>query len=353
MWGRAGQFVSAVIAVVLLHPVSPVIPTAAFGPYVVSGRAFPTLRDSRPDREVPRVVQSRSQHAYVRYISSRFVSPANRNAVIVGINHAQGTPPLPGSVTDAQHMHAALVGYGFREENITMLLEGQATRGAILSALRSMADRTPSSGIAVFAIATHTRRSAGSNSLATAEGGRISARELASYLGAIRGRVWTALPTCYAGGYALPGIVGANRIATFSSSANDQSYQVGDAGSFLFIHMVRRAMLEGRAPYSVESAFAFAHDEIQREHPEQVPSMNDGVDEDLVLGPSRTFATTARYERRSSGSDRYEAAREPQYQTYESDYGYGADPSPTPRPRSRRGPAAVCGRVTYNCSHRP
>lgn len=350
MWGRAGQLLSAVIAVVLLHPVSPVVPTATFGPYVVSGRAFPSLLETRPDREAaPRRIQSRSQHAYVRYISSRFVPPANRTAVIVGINHAQGTPPLPGSVTDARHLHAALVGYGFSESNITMLLEGQATRPAILAALRSMADRTPSSGIAVFAIATHTRRSGGSNSLATAEGGRITASELASHLGAVRGRVWTALPTCYAGGYALPGIVGANRIATFSSSANDQSYQVGDAGSFLFIHMVRRAMLEGRAPYSVESAFSFARDEIEREHPEHVPSMSDGVEEDLVLGPSRTFATSGRSEARASDTGRSQYQPEPQYQTYGTDEEYYAAPSPTPRPRARRGPARVCGNITYDC----
>jgi hypothetical protein len=349
MWGRAGQIVSTVIAVVLLHPVSPAVPTATFGPYVTSGRAFPTFREKRTEQSAEPQLQTRSSHAYVRYISSRFVPSGSRNAVIVGINHAQGTAPLPGSITDARHVQAALVGYGFRDENITMLLEGQATRGAILSALRSLAERTPATGIAVFAIATHTRRSGGTNALATADGGRISAHELASHLAAVRGRLWTALPTCYAGGYALPGIVGPNRIATFSSSANDQSYQLGDAGSFLFIHMVRRGMLEGHAPYSVESAFGFARDELQREHPEQVPSMSDGVDEDLVLGPSRTFVTAARY--RPSESRSYASEREPRYQTYESDYG-DAEPSPTPRRRSRRGPAAVCGRVTYNCPDR-
>src|ERR671924_650700 len=143
MWGRAGQVVSTVLAVVLLYPVSPSGPTGAaatLGPYFTSGRAFPTL------------ARTRSTHAYVRYISSRYVPVASRNAVIVGINHAQGTPPLPGSITDARHVHAALVGYGSREENITMLLEGQATPPAILGALRSLAERTPASGIAVFAI---------------------------------------------------------------------------------------------------------------------------------------------------------------------------------------------------------
>ncbi|HYZ92361.1 MAG TPA: caspase family protein [Actinomycetota bacterium] len=343
---------STVLAVVLLYPVSPSGPTGAaatLGPYFTSGRAFPTLAQTRSERVLPAPSRTRSTHAYVRYISSRYVPVASRNAVIVGINHAQGTPPLPGSITDARHVHAALVGYGFREENITMLLEGQATRPAILGALRSLAERTPASGIAVFAIATHTRRSGGTNALATAEGGRISAHELASHLGAVRGRLWTALPTCYAGGYALPGIVGPNRIATFSSSANDRSYQLGEAGSFLFIHMVRRGMLEGHAPYSVESAFGFARDEIQREHPDQVPSISDGVPEDLVLGPNRTFVTAARY-RPSRNRDQYASQREPQYQTYQSDY--GSEPSPTPHRRPRRGPARVCGNISYDCPDR-
>jgi hypothetical protein len=345
MWGRAGQTVLAVIAIILLHPVSPMVPTAEFGPFVHSGRAFPNIADRKVVREAPRMIEHRTPHAYARLVSHQYVAPADRNAVIVGINNARGTPPLPGSVRDATHLNAALLRYGFRGENISLLLNEQATRPAILSALRTMAARTPANGIAVFAIATHTRRSGGTNQLATAEGARISAHELASHLAAVRSRTWIAMPTCYAGGYALPGIVGPNRIATFSSSANEQSYQAGAAGSFLFIHMVRRAMLESHAPYSVESAFAFAQDEIQRQHPDHVPSISDGIAEDLVLGPSAPVVN-ARWE---------PPQRDPEYRafgdsSYQSEYESGPDPSPTPGPYRRRGPASVCGSVTYNCS---
>src|SRR5919108_549522 len=228
MWGRAGQVVSTVLAVVLLYPVSPSGPTGAaatLGPYFTSGRAFPTLAQTRSERVLPAPSRTRSTHAYVRYISSRYVPVASRNAVIVG----------------------------------------------------------------------------------------------------------------------------PNRIATFSSSANDRSYQLGEAGSFLFIHMVRRGMLEGHAPYSVESAFGFARDEIQREHPDQVPSISDGVPEDLVLGPNRTFVTAARY-RPSRNRDQYASQREPQYQTYQSDY--GSEPSPTPHRRPGPGPARVCGNISYDCPDR-
>lgn len=286
-------------------------------------------------------------HSYVRRASHGYIAPAKRTALIIGINHSQGAPPLPGSVRDAMNLHDALIGYGFREENITLLLDGQATKPAILAGLRSLAARTPSNGIAVFAAATHTGRWGGTNSFATAEGGRISAGVLAAHLGEVRAPAWVALPTCYAEGYALPGIVGFNRVATFASSADRESYQAGDAGSFLFIHMVRRGMLEGRAPTSVESAFGFAHSELSRRHPEYVPLMSDGYPGNLVLGPAPTIRT-ARWEP--------PAEQEPQtwdgweYHTYGSDpyedpY---ATPSPTPEPERRSG-WSVCGSVSYNC----
>ena len=334
MWGRATQIVVAVIALVLVRPAN-VLPAPTIAGFVTSGRAFAAYPDPRAETDVFRPVARRTLASYVRQTAHRIGAPSERTAVIVGINHAQGTTPLPGSVRDARNLHAALLGYGFREDNITLLLDGQATRSAILGALDSLALRTPASGVAVVAIATHTKRSGGTNLLATADGGRISAAELASRLGAVRSPAWVALPTCYAGGYAKPGIVGYNRVATFASDGNTMSYQAGSAGSFLFIHMVRRAMLEGRSPESVEGAFEFARGEIERDYPERVPSMSDGVPGDLVLGrisstPHDTSVST------------YQGGR----------YGYEhAESSPAPRPESRpsRRTVVVCGRFRYNC----
>jgi hypothetical protein len=106
--------------------------------------------------------------------------------------------------------------------------------------------------------------------------------------------------------------------------------------------MVRRAMLEGRAPYSVESAFSFAYDEIREQHPDKLPSINDGIPEDLVLGPRPELASDEEYAAAASGP-----APGWSYSTYGTEG--AAQPSPTPRPYRRRGPAAVCGNVRYNC----
>ena len=341
MWGRATQVVVTVIALVLARPAN-VLPAPTIAPFVASGRAFATYPDPRAETDVFRPGARRSLGSYARQTGHRPAAASERTAVIVGINHAQGTTPLPGSVRDARNLHAALLGYGFRDENITLLLEGQATRSAILGALGSLAQRTPASGVAVVAIATHTKRSGGTNLLATADGGRISTAELASHLSAVRSPAWVALPTCYAGGYAKPGIVGYNRVATFASSEDRMSYQAGSAGSFLFIHMVRRAMIEGRSPASVESAFEFARAELERDFPEYVPSMSDGVPGDLVLGTPAHVTRSARWEPSSGPSAEGES-------TYQTDRHRSAEASPTPPPRRRTGDVGVCGRFSFNC----
>lgn len=344
MWGRAGQLVLGVIAVVLVRPAPDLLHAPVTAPtFVTEGRAFALHagRDLTPAPAAPPA--SRTLHSYVRRASHEFVEPAKRTALIVGINNAAGTPPLPGSVTDARNLHRALVGYGFQDRNITVMLEGEATRPAILGALRSLAKRTPANGLAVFAIATHTSRAGGTNQLATAEGERISAGELAAYLRDITAPAWIALPTCYAAGYALPGIVGFNRVATFASSADRQAYQAGSAGSFLFMSMVDHAMLEGRAPFSVESAFAFAHDELSRDHPNHVPSMSDGYPGDLVLGPVPVIRTAFREPASPQPSE--QNGERWGFRTYE------ADPSPSPTPGRRRGGVGVCGSVRYNCRY--
>lgn len=330
MWGRAAQVVVTVIALVLVRPES-ARHEPAMARFVAAGHAFAPYPTSRAGvgASVPR---RRTRQTNVRVVSAPAAVTATRTALIIGIDHARGTRSLPGAVTDAMNLRAALRGYGFRDDNVQMLLEGQATRPAILGALRDLASRTPRDGTAVFAIATHTQRSRGTNLLATAEGSRISATELAQHLRAVRAPMWVALPTCYAAGYARPGIVGRRRIATFASAADREAYQAGKSGSFLFIHMVRRAMLEQRSPASVESAFAFARSEIVRSYPEYVPSISDGIPGDLVLGPIRRRATTR------SDAEIANEQREAR-----------ASPAPTSGPRGRSG-VVVCGRVRYNCS---
>ena len=205
---------------------------------------------------------------------------ANMTALLIGIDNAPGSTPLEGSITDVQTMKKALVKYGFKGENVKTLVDGEATRQGIFNALDSFAARTSGKGLAVFHLSTHS--SSGDATFATGGGGRISRQELAAKLGRVRGKLWSNLATCYSGSYNLPGIVGKDRIAVFSSEATERSWQVGEAGSWMVIYMIKKGMLEREAP-SIENAFHYAKNELQKDAPERTPILSDGIDGDVKL----------------------------------------------------------------------
>jgi hypothetical protein len=101
-------------------------------------------------------------------------------------------------------------------------------------------------------------------------------------------------------------------------------------------------MLEQRAPESVESAFEFARGELERDFPEYVPWMSDGVPGDLILGPIRVARSVD--EPRPPGSPEYNAPP-----TYGTDGQSAAEQSPPPPPRRRTADWEVCGPLRYNC----
>ena len=74
-----------------------------------------------------------------------------------------------------------------------------------------------------------------------------------------------------------------------SSAANSETYELGPAGSWLILYMVEYGMLDGEAPASVESAFAYARTAIAKVNPDREPFMVDGIPGDFVLGPWRPF----------------------------------------------------------------
>jgi hypothetical protein len=183
------------------------------------------------------------------------------------------------------NMKAALLKFGFQSQNIQVLTEGGANRGAILGALDSLANRSKDNGAAVFLLATHSGQSGGDLSFATGGGGRISRHELASKLGRVKGKLVSVLPTCYSAGYALPGIVGHNRIAIFSSSADNYTWQIGGAGSWLVLYMIDYGVLDGKSPStSVEGLFNYAKSAISKENPDRAPIISDGIPGEFHLG---------------------------------------------------------------------
>lgn len=273
--------------------------------------------------------------------ASRSISPApsKRTALVIGINRAAGSRPLHGAVRDAEMLREALTRYGFPARNVRVLTEREATATRIVEELDALADRTPADGRAVFAFAGHTRRRGGGNHFVAADGNLLSADAIARRLARVRAPMWVVLPTCYAGGYALPGIVGRDRVATFASRRNELAYELGEAGSYLVIHMVRHAMLDARAPGSVEQSFSFAERSIASRNPKRVPYIDDRFPGDFVLGPVT-----------------WSAPRPVPEDT--QDPGQVADPEPPstqsepPKadPKRRSTPTAhMCGSIRFNC----
>lgn len=329
----------------ILQPLSPTVRQAAVGEML---QAPHTVDEPSPSAAAALAARTTSHRAIPASAPVQVAPPGKRTALVVGINKAKGGKPLPGSITDAKNVRSALLSYGFPSENITMLLDEQASRSAILHHLDALARRTPADGVAVFVVASHTRRRGASNELLTADGLRISSWEFARKLGQVRSKMWIALPTCYAGGYDVPGITGPGRVVTFASPSSQPTYQIGEAGSYLIINMVRRGMLDERA-VSVEDAFRFAKKTLEETHPNRVPVISDGVRGELVLGHMKPLGGAAR----SGNSDEYPRYGSPPTSTSgtpeSSSYGQAPSESPEPTAKPRKKGVGVCGRFQYNC----
>jgi hypothetical protein len=165
-----------------------------------------------------------------------------------------------------------------------LISDRQASGNTIRRAARWLVAHAGPDATAVFFFAGHVRKLASSTeALVGADGGVVTDAEVADLLRPLQaGRTWIAIAGCYGGGFTetlAPG-----RILTGAASANRLAYENSAFGrSYMVEFMVRRAMIERRSPGSVESAFAWAHAELQRQYPNRVPVQFDYFDGDLAL----------------------------------------------------------------------
>jgi hypothetical protein len=208
---------------------------------------------------------------------------ANNTALLIGLDKAPGSDPLQGMVQDTKTMKTMLLRAGYKEENITVLTNSKATKGAILHELDRLAARTSGKGLAVVSISSHSGVSGGDMTFATGGGGRVSRAELAARLKKVRGKLWTTISTCYSGAYDTPGITGSNRIAVFTAAKDELSYQ-NAAGSVTIVYMIQRGMIE-HGIRSIEDAYQFAKSEMTKAGASsKVPILRDGIAGDTVPG---------------------------------------------------------------------
>jgi len=210
--------------------------------------------------------------------------------VIIGINDYPGSDhDLRSSVNDAREVATALSTLGVPAANRLVLLDGEASSCAIRSALEWLVARASADATAVFFFAGHARiLGSGSRAAMGADGLPVTDGELGEALSGLKARqAWIAMATCYGAGFTRS--LGPGRILTGAAGPEDLAYEAVDSDlSYMVDYMVRRAIVGGGAPQSVEAAFAFARDGLGSSAPNRVPVQIDDApgDVDLRQSPS-------------------------------------------------------------------
>ncbi|HEX2031503.1 MAG TPA: hypothetical protein VHL78_08900, partial [Actinomycetota bacterium] len=191
---------------------------------------------------------------------------------------------------DARLVRRALGRLGFGE--IVVLVNGRATRAAILWSARWLARRTGPGGLGAFFYAGHIRQVAGDpdgdgedvdEALQGADGRLILDGEVAAALSGARGPLWLAWAGCYAAGFsdaAAPG-----RVSSYASDENSLAYESTALGhSFMVEYLVRRALL-GEGLTRVEAMHGYAWRHLRGEDRRFRPLLDDRLPGALRLAP--------------------------------------------------------------------
>ncbi|MGH9149205.1 MAG: caspase family protein, partial [Acidimicrobiales bacterium] len=209
-------------------------------------------------------------------------------AVVIGINDYPGSRgDLRSAVNDANDMDQALAQLGVAAERRAVLRDGQATSTGIDAAVAWLVAHAGPDAVAAFFFAGHVRKlGTGREAMVASDGSLFTDLELADRLSRLAARrVWVAIAACYAGGFTE--VLRPGRVLTAAAPANALAYENLDFGrSYMVEYMVRRAMLGGQAPATVQSAFAFAVAQLTLQFPNRLPVQFDQSDGALSLRPA-------------------------------------------------------------------
>lgn len=207
-------------------------------------------------------------------------------AVVIGVNDYPGSAfDLKFAVNDANDAVQALYRQGVNSDHILSLRDGQVTSDVVHSAVNWLNNHAGPDAVAVFFYAGHVKKVGGGEAMVTSDGVNITDTTLASWMRPLAARqTWITIAACYGGGFTE--LLGPGRVLTAAASANDLAYETAAFGrSYLGEYMIRRAMVEGAADATVQSAFNWARSTIGREYPDRVPVQYDNSDGNVNLRP--------------------------------------------------------------------
>lgn len=208
-------------------------------------------------------------------------------AVIIGVNdYPGGRYDLRSAVADANDVNEALSRLGVVSSRRLLLRDGQATAGAIRSAVEWLVANAGPDAVAVFFYAGHVRKvGSGTEELVGADGRTITDADLAGQLSRLEARrAWIAIAGCYSGGFTE--VMRPGRVLTAAAPADQVAYENPNFGrSYLVEYMVRRAIIQDQASASVQTAFNYAREHIKKDYPNRVPVQFDSAGGPLDLRP--------------------------------------------------------------------
>jgi hypothetical protein len=218
-------------------------------------------------------------------------------AVVIGINDYPGDDhDLNYAVNDATDAVDALRSQG-AADHFMFLRDGQVTVEVFRAAISWLTNHAGPDAVAVLYYAGHVKKIRNSEAIVTADGGTITDRELASWLRPLAARnMWITMAACYGGGFTE--LLAPGRVLTAAAGPDDMAYESSAFGrSYLGEYMVHRAIVQGAAADTVQSAFSWAQAKISQEYPGREPVQYDNSDGALSLRPRPNYANSA-----SSGS---------------------------------------------------
>jgi hypothetical protein len=246
----------------------------------------------------------------------------NAHALVIGIANYQHINPLPPTVLkDAQDINKILIDpqrCGYIPKNVGMLLDGSATKDAIIKALTDLADRSNSDSILFFYISSHggrieTGRYAGEYLLpvdASFESEKmlaktsISGAEFSDALQAIPARkVIVVFDCCHAGGIKDAGPVvikrglpesyyarlqaGRGRAVLASSRSTESSYVLPGAENSLFTQHLLEGLRGGIASEDglirIFDLFEYIQPRVTGDQPAQHPIFRAELEENFPV----------------------------------------------------------------------
>lgn len=206
-------------------------------------------------------------------------------AVIIGINDYPGSrSDLRSAVNDANDVNEALAGFGVPGSQRLLVRDRQATAGVVLAAADWLVQHAGPDATAVFFYAGHVRKlSSSTEAIVAADGRVVTDAQLASALrGLAARRAWIAMAACFGGGF--DEVLAPGRVLTAAADADHLAYENASYGrSYMVQFMVREAMIERRAPDSVQSAYDYARARLSAQYPGRVPVEYDRAGAPVVL----------------------------------------------------------------------